>query len=709
MVYQSKKPVYWSTGARTALAEAEVEYQEEDTPAIYVKFPLVTGLLAGRASVVIWTTTPWTLPANQGIAVNPGFGYRAQAYINPRTGQRETLVVANALVESFCRATGYTIDEEAVNETVPLLGSEFEGWRARHPFLDRESELILGEFVTLEAGTGCVHIAPGHGNEDFVVGRKYNLAVLSPVDDDGRYTEECGVAEWVGKYVFDANPLVVALLGERGMLAGRAVLRHTYPHCWRSKVPIIFRAVEQFFIRMDELRPAALRAIDSVAWLPAWGRNRIYGTVESRPDWCISRQRSWGVPLPAFYDADGRPILRADWIEKIADLVEQHGTNIWFDPADTTIADALALPAGVTRRNDTIDVWIDSGVSWLAVVQKLMGSDEPADLYLEATDQHRGWFQSSLITSVALAGRSPYKMCLTHGFVVDVDTRKKISKSAQGQNQYAKPTEAEHFVNKHGADIVRLWVASINFTDEVPFGAEMFDRLSETYRRLRNTVRILLANLGDFLPSEHTVEDEALTFVDRWIMHRLQEVVTTCREAYATFEFHKVYHALNQFCAVDLSSLYVDITKDRMYCDAPDTPRRRATQTVMHRVLDTLCRLLAPLCPFTADEAWSYLDKAGSVHLELFPEREERYVNPAIAEGIDTLLALRAVISQKIEPERQRKAIGNSLEAAVRVVFDDKGLLADQRIDLEEFFIVSELNWWRPSVGKKPRTASRPR
>ncbi len=724
LVYQSKKPVYWSTGARTALAEAEVEYQEEDTPAIYVKFPLTTGPLAGKASVVIWTTTPWTLPANQGIAVNPGFGYRAQSYLNPHTGRSEMLVLANALSESFCRATGYAPDEQEIDQTVPLLGSELEGWRAHHPFLDRDSELILGEFVTLEAGTGCVHIAPGHGNEDYTVGLKYHLAVVSPVDDDGRYTEESGVPEWVGKYVFDANPLVIARLKEVGMLAGENKLHHTYPHCWRSKVPIIFRAVEQFFIRMNELRPEALHAIDTVTWLPAWGRNRIYGTVESRPDWCISRQRTWGVPLPAFYDAAGQPILRADWIEKVAALVERHGTNIWFDPADKTITEALDLPEGTTRRNDTIDVWIDSGVSWLAVVEKMMKVDGPADLYLEATDQHRGWFQSSLITSVALRGRSPYKTCLTHGFVVDVDTRQKISKSNQqhsdssaatpvgGQTaavpkakakekQYSKPTTAEHFINLHGADIVRLWVSSVNFTDEVPFGGDMFNRLSETYRRLRNTVRILLANLGDFDPATHTADDAALTFVDRWIMHRLQEVITNCREAYAAFEFHKVYHALNQFCAVDLSSLYVDITKDRMYCDEPDSPRRRATQTVMHRVLDALCRLLAPLCPFTADEAWSYLDKAASVHLELFPEPDERYVDPSIAGWIDTLLALRAVISQKIEPERQAKIIGNSLEAAVTVSYDDQGALAGQDIDLEEFFIVSELKIMPPVGGEE--------
>lgn len=693
LVYESKKPVYWSTGARTALAEAEVEYQEEDAPAIYVKFALTGGPLAGKASMVIWTTTPWTLPANQAIAVNPGFGYRAQLYKSPHTKQNEWLVMGNALVESFCKATGYTPEEMPIDEQdgKSFIGGELEGWRYHHPFLDRESEVILGEFVTLDAGTGCVHIAPGHGNDDYIIGRKYHLPVFSPVDDDGRFTEECGVPELVGQYVFDANPHVIAMLKGVDALAGEGKIHHTYPHCWRSKVPIIFRAMDQFFIRMDELRPEALRAIDHVKWIPHWGRNRIYGTVETRPDWCISRQRSWGVPLPAFYDADGKAILAPKLIDKVADLVAQHGTNIWFDPDDTTINDALDLPPGTTRRNDTLDVWIDSGVSWLAVVQRMMGVEDQADLYLEATDQHRGWFQSSLITSVALQGKSPYKECLTHGFVVDVDTRKKISKSQQGQ--YAKPMEAEHFVNKHGADIVRLWVASVNFTDEVPFGEEMFARLSETYRRLRNTLRILLGNLADFDPA-HPADDETFTFVDRWIMHRLQEVVATCREAYAAFEFHKVYHALNQFCAVDLSSLYVDITKDRMYCDRPDSPRRRATQTVMHRVLNALSRLLAPICPFTAEEARTHAGSETSVHLDTFPTPDERYLRAESTAEIEQLLSVRAVISQAVEAARQQKTISNALEAEVTLQVADPALrdaLLQLDSELQEFFILSDL------------------
>jgi isoleucyl-tRNA synthetase len=712
LVYQSKKPVYWSTGARTALAEAEVEYHDEDAPAIYVKFPLVSGPLAGHGSIVIWTTTPWTLPANQAVAVNVGFSYRAQTMRHPQTGNVEVLLLANALVDHFCRATGYTPAEPGEDDAT-FLGGELEGWRAQHPFLDRDVPVILGDFVTLEAGTGCVHIAPGHGNDDFIVGRKYGLPVFSPVDDDGRYTADCGLPQLVGKYVFAANPEIITLLKERGMLAGEGVIHHSYPHCWRSKVPIIFRAVEQFFIRMDQLRPEALRAIDSVQWLPPWGRNRIYGTVESRPDWCISRQRSWGVPLPVFYDAAGEPILDVAWIQKVADLVEQHGTNIWFDPDDTSIAGALALEPGVTRRNDTLDVWIDSGVSHRAVVEKIMGLTVPADLYLEATDQHRGWFQSSLITSVALNGISPYKTCLTHGFVVDADTREKISKSKQPEaaagetpagagtaaakpkgRDYVKPTLAEHFVNLHGADIVRLWVASVNFTDDVPFGEQMFARLSETYRRLRNTLRILLGNLADFDPATHSVSLVQLSLVDRWIMHRVQEVIATCAEAYEAYEFHRVYHTLNQFCAVDLSSLYVDITKDRMYCDLPDSRRRRATQTVMHHVFDALCRLLAPLCPFTAEEAWSFFDRTTSIHLEFFPGREEAYLDPDAAALVERLLGLRAAIAQAVEQGRQEKIIGNALEAEVTLAIADPAMytaLADLGPELEEFFILSDL------------------
>ena len=527
---------------------------------------------------------------------------------------------------------------------------------------------------------------PGHGEDDYSLGKTNGLPVLSPVDDHGRYTEEVGVPELVGKYVFDANADVVAILRKGGMLLAEHKYQHSYPYCWRSKTPIIFRAVEQFFIRLDELRTKALDAIKTVKWIPTWGENRIAGTVESRPDWVISRQRSWGVPLPVFYSIKGEAILNPEWIRKLADVVEKRGSNIWFELDDAALARELGLPEGTTHRNDTLDVWIDSGVSHQAVCAKRPELRDPADMYLEATDQHRGWFQSSLMTSVALKARAPYKTCVTHGFVVDVDG-KKISKSGT----YDKPMDAGHFVGRHGADLVRLWASSINYTDDVPFSEEMFTRLGDTYRRIRNTLRILLGNLSDFESGKQENRKEKLTLIDRWIVDRLQNVITECRDAYAAYEFHKVYHALNQFCAVDLSSLYIDITKDRMYCDANDSSRRRATQSAMQEILEALCQLLAPILVFTSEEAWSYLGSRGSVHLQPFPEIDQAERDAPARDQIGELLKLRAIIGQAIEKARQEKLIGNALEAVVTLECDTKVIANVPHEELEEFFILSEL------------------
>jgi isoleucyl-tRNA synthetase len=688
LIYKSLKPVFWSTGAQTALAEAEVEYQDREDKTVFVKFPIATGPLAGKASVVIWTTTPWTLPANLAIAVHPTESYIAQEF---RQGETvEMLVMAEKLASRFSAETGLV----ASGGGVPLrfTGRELEGIETDHPFLERRSRIFAAEFVTMDTGSGAVHIAPGHGEDDYALGRKNGLEILSPVDDQGRYTAEAGLPELTGKYVFEANADVIALLRARGMLLSEKVYQHSYPYCWRSKTPIIFRAVEQFFIRIDAIRESALQAIKTVQWIPAWGENRISGTVESRPDWVISRQRSWGVPLPVFYSGDGEAILDSDWIRKLADLVSKRGSNIWFELDDTALARELGLPEGTRHRNDTIDVWIDSGVSHQAVLATNSALRDPADMYLEATDQHRGWFQSSLMTSVALHNRSPYKACITHGFVVDLDG-KKISKSSS----YSKPMDAGHFVGKHGADIVRLWVASINYTDDVPFSEEMFTRLGDTYRRIRNTLRILLGNLHDFeagaagVGKGNIAETPGIGLVDRWILHRLDNVIADCRAAYESYEFHKVYHALNQFCAVDLSSLYVDITKDRMYCDASDSPRRRATQQSMYRVLDALCRLLAPITVFTADEAWSYLGTSSSIHLELFPAQEKERHDPKIESQVARLLELRGVIGQAVERARQEKLIGNALEATVVLQCNLEDVSSIPHEQLEEFFILSDL------------------
>src|SRR5438309_7017661 len=506
LVYQAQKPVFWSTGAQTALAEAEVEYQERDDTAVYVRFPVASGEWKDKASIAIWTTTPWTLPANLAIAVDAKENYVVQQF--SRDGASETLVLAEKLLPRFSAATGlWPVGKPLASFPGATLG----GIKARHPFLDREIPVFTAGFVTMDSGTGAVHVAPGHGADDYVLGKEHNLPILSPVDDHGRFTDEARLPNLTGKYVFDANPDIVGLLRDRGMLLGEEKFHHSYPYCWRSKTPIIFRNVDQFFIRIDALRGRALEAVhNEVKWIPAWGENRIAGTVESRPDWVISRQRSWGVPLPVFYrvahasglhgedrNRDGRAtsrvILDPKIIRKLADLVAQRGSNIWFELDDAALAKEVGLPPETIKGTDTIDVWIDSGVSHKAVCALHPELRDPADMYLEATDQHRGWFQSSLMTSIALNNRAPYKTCVTHGFVVDLDG-KKISKSGT----YEKPTAADHFVGKHGADLVRLWASSIDYTTDVPFSEEIFTRLGDTYRRIRNTLRILLGNLYDF-------------------------------------------------------------------------------------------------------------------------------------------------------------------------------------------------------------------
>ncbi|MBB5352761.1 isoleucyl-tRNA synthetase [Haloferula luteola] len=690
VVYQSKKPVQWSYGAHTALAEAEVEYQDKVSPSIYVKFALTPSAAAklgiGNASIAIWTTTPWTLPANLGVAVHPDFDYVVGQFDG--NGRREILIVVKELVESLTEKTGMRL----VQTLKEVKGRDLENLSARHPFLDRESKIILGQFVTTDTGTGAVHIAPGHGADDYVVGQQYGLGVLSPVDDDGLYTEECGLPELVGKHVFQCNEPVIELLEAKGVLLAREDYAHSYPHCWRSKTPIIFRAVEQFFISLDTLRQTALDEIDKTEWLPAWGRNRIFGTVEARPDWCISRQRTWGVPLPVFFE-DGKAVLCAETARKVADLVEKEGTNVWFELSDAELVARLGLKPGLTKCRDTLDVWIDSGCSHVAVLEKHPELHVPADLYLEATDQHRGWFQSSLMMSVAYRGVAPYKAVLTHGFVVDKD-KKKLSKSEA--EKAGKPIDAAHFYNKYGADIVRLWVSSVDWQNEVPFGEELFKQVAEPYRRLRNTLRILLGNLDGFDPASDRVAPSHMPVLDQWILERLHSVVSECRKAYERYEFRKVFNELNQFCATDLSAVYIDATKDRMYCDAPKSVRRRASQTAMHDVFSALTRLLAPILAYTADEAWEHAPfTTGSVHEQDFPEADASFALGEATAKVARLLEIRHDVQQAIEEQVKAKAFKKNNEAAVKLVVKEGepvyALLSDEDF-AKEFFIVAEFD-----------------
>jgi isoleucyl-tRNA synthetase len=685
-VYQSRKPVQWSYGAYTALAEAEVEYKEITSTSIFVSFELVKNEIGlENTSMVIWTTTPWTLPSNVGIALHPRFDYIAGEF--QKDGQTKQFVVLKELVDAFTAKTGW-----ALTRTVKeFKGIDLDGAEAQHPFLPRTSKVIMGEFVTTDTGTGAVHIAPGHGADDYIVGRQNNLPVLSPVDDDGKYTDEVGIPSLVGKHVFSVENEILEMLGDS--LLGQEQYSHQYPHCWRSKTPIIFRAVEQFFISIDKIRPKALEEIDRIQWLPAWGRNRIYGTVEARPDWCISRQRTWGVPLPVFFDENGKAVLEGNIVRKIADLVRDHGSNIWFELSDEELCQKLGLPTNLRKGRDTLDVWIDSGCSHVAVMEKRPELHAPADLYLEATDQHRGWFQSSLMLSVAWRGCAPYKSVMTHAFVVDKDTGKKTSKS---DAKTGKPTDAKYFYDKYGADIVRLWASSVDWQNEVPFGEDLFKQVTEPYRRLRNTLRILLGNISDFNPATDAVAPSQMPILDRWVMERLNEVIAEARKAYEAYEFRKVFNVINQFCTADLSALYIDITKDRMYCDARDSIRRRSTQTVMQTVFSALCRLLAPILVYTTDEAWEHAGFSDSVHEQKFPEIDPAFADKSASAVIARLQEIRATIQVAIEECIKAKEFTKNNEAVVTLTVpqdekDEVVNLLNDRDFSTEFFILADL------------------
>jgi isoleucyl-tRNA synthetase len=691
-LFRSKKPIHWCCSCKTALAEAEIEYHDERSPSVYVKFALkddpadIDAQLSGRpVSVVIWTTTPWTLPANLAVALHPDFDYAAV-----ETGDGQVLILARDLVDDCMQRFGIT-DYRILAD---LKARDLENKRCRHPFYDRDSLIILGDHVTLEAGTGCVHTAPGHGREDYDVGLQYGLDAYSPVNDNGVFTDEVG--RFAGQFVFKANDDINQTLADKGALLARADINHSYPHCWRCKRPVIFRATPQWFISMEKtgLRKKSLQAIDQVKWIPHWGRERIYGMIENRPDWCVSRQRAWGVPITVFIceKCDAVHMDEAA-MNHVFDQFAENGADVWFEKdaagllPDGTVCKSCGSSSFV-KETDILDVWFDSGVSHAAVLEDRDYLQWPADLYLEGSDQHRGWFHSALLTAVGTRGQAPYRAVLTHGFVVDA-AGKKMSKSIG--NVVAPKT----VINRYGAEILRMWVSASDYRDDVRISDNILNQLSDAYRRIRNTSRFLLGNLNDFSPETDSVPVDQMLDIDRFALHTLQALVQRAVKAYETYEFHVIYHRLYNYCTVDLSSFYLDILKDRLYTSPPASTARRSAQTAMYAILDAMARVMAPIMPFTAEEIWKHMptvaSREQSIHLAAFPEPDPTLKDDELATRWETLINVRAEVTKALEQARADKVIGHSLDSAVTVGLSDDlfAILSAFKDDLRSIFIVS--------------------
>jgi isoleucyl-tRNA synthetase len=707
LVYKGKKPVHWCIHCRTALAEAEVEYEDHSSPSIYVEFPLNPAsaadlaarvpALAGRdVSVLIWTTTPWTIPSNLAIAFHPEFEYGAYDV------DGRIVIVAEALASRVGTDIGRSFDRKVAQAN----GKSLEGLHFRHPLYERDAVGVLADYVTLEQGTGAVHTAPGHGADDFLTGMRYGLDIYAPVDSSGHFFES--VELFGGQRVFDANPLVEAALAARGRLWHRATIAHQYPHCWRCHNPVIFLATSQWFVRLDgepaitgadgqtrTLREAARHAIDhEVKWIPAWGRDRIFNMVSGRPDWCISRQRAWGVPIPALdCTACGQALLTPELIERAAAVFEQYNADAWYErPLEDFLPEGLTCPAcGSTafeRERDILDVWFDSGSSHEAVLARAADLGWPADMYLEGSDQHRGWFQSSLLVGLATRGRPPFRQVLTHGFLIDLEGRK-MSKSL------GNVVTPQDVIKESGAEIIRLWVAMTEFTEELRVSKEILTRVIDFYRKLRNTCRILVANLYDFNPAVDLVPAGQLDAVDRYAIARFAEAAERMMRGYREYDFSTVSQTLNTLATVHLSAFYVDVTKDRVYTLGTNSRERRSTQTAMYVMCEGLARLLAPVLPVTADDLWRHLpgDRSPSVHLETFPNLDE-WNDPTLVAAWERLLEVRETVNAALETRRKEKVIGNSLGARVTLTATGSigQLLQQHRADLPMLFIVSQLD-----------------
>jgi len=689
-LHQSKKPVYWCISCQTALAEAEVEYEQHSSPSIYVKFPMISDLSQAlpslrekKASIVIWTTTPWTIPANLAIALHPD-----HPYVAVEAGD-DVLVMAEGLSD-VCMDSFGIADYKILGK---FNASSIVNLKAKHPLYDRESPIVLAPYVTLDAGTGCVHTAPGHGREDYETGLANNLDAYSPVDGSGHFTKD--VEFFAGQEVFNANESVIKKLKEVNALIKEQKITHEYPHCWRCKKPVIFRSTKQWFISMENnnLRQKALDAIKKVSWIPTWGEDRISLMITNRPDWCISRQRTWGVPITVFFCKDcDEIIISQEIIDHVSGMVEKSGADIWFSETEANL-----MPSGTTcpkcgsrnfrKETDILDVWFDSGVSHAAVLEMRDYLGSPADLYLEGSDQHRGWFHSSLLCSVGTRGQAPYKRVLTHAFVVD-GAGKAMHKSA------GNVISPEDMIKDYGAEIIRLWVAGEDYRDNIRLSKEILQRLTEAYRRIRNTCRYLLGNLNDFDPAKDKVSYDQMEDLDKWALHRLHEMNEKVQNAYESFEFHVIYHALHNFCVIDLSSFYLDIIKDRLYAFSKKSIARKSAQTVMNETLDVLVRLMSPILSFTADEIWQYMghhDSISNVHADLFIPFKKEYINPDLAKKWEDVIKIRKEVTKALEIARKDKLIGHSLDASVILGLapEHEKFLAPYADDLRTLCIVS--------------------
>ena len=691
-IYKGKKAVYWCPHCETALAEAEIEYGEEKSPAIFVKMPLVkdNGMLPEAAQgkpayIVIWTTTPWTMPANVAIALHPDFEY---AWVEC---EGEILFMAKEMLE----AVGKVCKKDLSNIIGTCKGKDMEYAECRHPFetIDRKSLVVLADYVTLEAGTGCVHTAPGHGADDFETGVRYNLPIICPVDGSGKLTAEAG-ADFAGMFVFDANVPIIKYLAGLNRLFGKENIRHQYAHCWRCKNPIIYRATEQWFASVDGFREEALNAIaNDVQWIPSWGEARIHNMVADRHDWCISRQRVWGVPIPIFYCEDcNEHLVNDDTINAVADLFAKEGSDAWWaHSAEEILPHGTKCPkCGGThfrKESDIMDVWFDSGSSHAAVCKTRPELAWPADMYLEGSDQHRGWFQSSLLTSVATEGKAPYRAVLTHGYVVD---GRKMSKSV------GNTVAPQEVIAQYGADIIRLWAASSDYKADIRISKEILKQLSEVYRKIRNTIRYILGNTNDFNYETDKVEFKDMLELDRWALMHMQLLKKEVSAAYESYDFHVLYHAIHNFCSVEMSSYYLDILKDRLYAYKADSFERRSAQTAMYEIMLDLVVMIAPVLSFTMEEVWQFMKKPASMPESVFmmpwPECKEEYIDEALESKWDNFIEIRSEITRVLEGARRAKTIGHSLDAKVELHATGEALAILRSVegDLATLLIVSQ-------------------